>query len=169
MVLGPPFLKTTKARGIKGAALATSGAHEELKRAMAEVFRGAAWQRCVARLMRDCAGEASPQQPRRRAARMAAPVFRTKGVDQVRAIHHLAAEMPERCCPKAAAAFEEAEPDALVYLDFPASRWKGLRTNDVQERTDREIRRRPHVVQASPSTGALERLVGAVVCEQDGT
>ena len=23
------------------------------------------------------------------------------------------------CCPKAAAVLEEAEPDALVYLDFP--------------------------------------------------
>ena len=43
------------------------------------------------------------------------------------------------CCPRAAAVLEEAEPDALAYLDFPPTHWKRLRTNNVQERTNREI------------------------------
>ena len=37
----------------------------------------------------------------------------------------------------------------------------------VQERTNREIKRRSKVVQVFPSTKALERLVGAVMCDQD--
>lgn len=55
------------------------------------------------------------------------------------------------CCPKAARVLEEAEPDALAYLDFPKSHWRRLRTNNVQERTNRETRRRSRVVQVFPS------------------
>lgn len=62
---------------------------------------------------------------------------------------------------------EEAEPDALAYLDFPPTHWKRLRTNNVQERTNREIKRRSRVVQVFPSTGSLVRLADAVMCEQD--
>ena len=32
--------------------------------------------------------------------------------------------MLEACCPRAAALLEEAEPDALAYLDFPQDHWK---------------------------------------------
>lgn len=73
----------------------------------------------------------------------------------------------ESCCPRAAAILEEAEPDALAYLDFPPTHWKRLRTNNAQERTNREIKRRSRVVQVFPSTGSLVRLAGAVMCEQD--
>lgn len=78
-----------------------------------------------------------------------------------------AGDMLEGCCPRAAAVLEEAEPDALAYLDFPPTHWKRLRTNNVQERTNREIKRRSRVVQVFPSTGSLVRLAGAVMCEQD--
>ena len=75
--------------------------------------------------------------------------------------------MLEGCCPDAAAILEGAEPDALAYLDFPASHWKRLRTNNVQERANREIKRRSKVVQVFPTVKSLERLVGAVMCDQD--
>ena len=64
---------------------------------------------------------------------------------------------------------EEAEPDALAYLDFPPSHWKRLRTNSVQERANREIKRRSRVVQVFPSESSLLRLVGAVMCDQAET
>lgn len=58
---------------------------------------------------------------------------------------------------------EEAEPDALAYLDFPPSHRKRLRTNNVQERANREIKRRSSVVQVFRSESSLLRLVGAVM------
>lgn len=137
------------------------------RRAIQEVFQGAAWQRCVVHLMRDCAREASSQALRKRVARIVAPVFRAKDPNQVRAMYRLACEMSGGCCPKAARVFEEAEPNALAYLDFPKSHWKRLRTNNVQERTNRETRRRSKVVQVFPSEASLTRPVGAVLCEQD--
>lgn len=59
---------------------------------------------------------------------------------------------------------EGAEPDALAYLDLPQSHWKRLRTDNVQERANREIKLRSRVVQVLPSAASLERLAGAVMC-----
>lgn len=70
-------------------------------------------------------------------------------------------------CPKAADVLEEAEPDALAYLDFPPSHWKRLRTNNVQERANREIKRRSRMAQVFPSMASLIRLAGAAMCDLD--
>lgn len=75
--------------------------------------------------------------------------------------------MLEGRCPRAVAILEKAKPNALACLDFPPSHWKRPRTNNVQERTNREIKRRSRVVQAFPSTASLMRLPGAVMSEQD--
>ena len=63
----------------------------------------------------------------------------------------LATEQIERFCPKAAELLEEAEADALGYLDFPCEHHVSLRTKNVQERTDRELKRRSRVIQVFPS------------------
>lgn len=160
------FLRGVRARGADGVRLVTPDAHEGLRRAIAEAFQGAAWQRCVVRLMRGCMREARSRQLGRRVGRILAPVFRARGADAVRAMCHLACEMLEDCCPGAARLLEEAEPDALAYLDMPASHWRRLRTNNVQERTNRETKRGSRVVRVFPTARSLERLVGAVMCDQ---
>ena len=146
------FLGRVKARGITGVRLATSDAHEVLRRAMEEVFQGAAWQRCVVHLMRDRARAASgSRSPRRRVSRVFAPVFRLRDAGAAWAAYHLAIETLESCRGDAARILEEAEPDALAYLDFPASHWKRPRANNVRERANGETRRRSRVAQVFPS------------------
>ena len=161
------FLRKLRDRGATGTELVVSDAHGGLVRAIGEVFQGAAWQRCAVHLMRDCMREAGSWQLRRRVGRIVSSVFRAGDAATAVAMYHAACEMLEGCCPRAARVLEEAEPDALAYLDFPPSHWKRLRTNNVQERTNREIKRRSRVVQVFPSTGSLVRLAGAVMCEQD--
>ena len=161
------FLRKVRDRGVRGVGLVTSDAHPGLVRAVSEVFQGAAWQRCVVHLMRDCARAAGSRQLSRRVSRIVAPVFRLREAGAVRAAYHLAVDMLGSCCPEAAAVLEETEPDALAYLDFPPSHWKRLRTNNVQERANREIKRRSRVVQVFPSASSLERLAGAVMYDMD--
>lgn len=59
---------------------------------------------------------------------------------------------------------DNAGPSALAYLDFPRERATWVRTNDVQERMNCEIKRRTRAVQMFPSFDSLVRLVGAVCC-----
>lgn len=56
------FPLSLRARGVDGVICVTSDAREGLKRAIREVFPGAARQRCIAHLMRDAAGNAAPGQ-----------------------------------------------------------------------------------------------------------
>lgn len=57
--------------------------------------------------------------------------------------------------------------DALAFMAFPEAHWSKIRTNNVQERANREIKRRYRVVQSFPSRASLLRLVGAVMCEEE--
>ena len=91
--------------------------------------------------MRDCMREAGSWQLGHRVGRIVSQVFRGRDAT-VTVMYHAACDMLEGCRPRAAAILEEAEPDALAYPCFPPSRWKRLRTNNVQEQTNREIKRR---------------------------
>ena len=51
---------------------------------------------------------------------------------------------------RAGEVFERAEDSALAFTAFPRAHWAKLRTNNVQERANREIKRRYRVVQSSP-------------------
>lgn len=62
---------------------------------------------------------------------------------------------------------EEAEADALAYLDFPFTHHKRLRTNNVQERAIHELKRQSRVVQIFPSRKSLIRVFSAVFAEMD--
>ena len=161
------FLRAIRSRGAAGVRLVVSDARPGLVRALGEVFQGAAWQRCAVHLMRDCMREAGSWQLRRRVGRIVSQVFRGRDAATVTAMYHAACDMLEGCCPRAAAVLEKAEPDALAYLNFPPSHWKRPRTNNVQERTNRKIKRRSRVVQAFASTASLVRLAGAAMCKQD--
>ena len=163
----PTFPRTVKSRGVGGASGSSSPTPTRASRALGEVFQGAAWQSCVVRLMRDCMREAGSRPLRARVGRILSPVFRGKDAPAVAAMYRVAVEMLESCCPKAARVLEEAEPDALAYLDFPQGHWKRLRANDLQERTNRKIKRRSRAVRVFPSVASPERLAGAVMCEQD--
>lgn len=55
-----------------------------------------------------------------------------------------------------------------TYLDFPCAHHRRLCTNNIQERTNRELKRRSCVVQVFPSRKSLIRMLGAVPSETDG-
>ena len=150
-----------------GIQLVVSDVHPGLVRALGEVFQDAAWRGACVRLMRACMREAGSWQPRRRIGRIISPVFCGRDAATIAAMYNIVIDILGTCCPKAAAILEKVEPDALAYLDFPSSYWKRLRTNNVQECTNREIKRRSQVVQVFPSVSSLVRLADAVMYEQD--
>lgn len=161
------FLKSIRKRGVKGVVCVVSDSHEGLKRAIEEVFPDATWQRCIVHLMRNCTSYASTRRKRAAISSILSAVFSERDPDLVRKLYHLACDEVGKICPAAGRLLEEAEPDALAYLDFPYEHHIRLRTNNVQERTNREIKRRSRVVQVFPSKKSLIRFVGAALAEID--
>ena len=160
-----PFLLDLRRRGVDGVCCVTSDAHDGLVRAIREVFPGAAWQRCIVHFERNLGDLASGTAQKSQVLAAAKAVFGESDPAMVRAAYRQAAAELEGICPKAARAMEDAEPDVLAYLDFPQTHRTWLRTNNIQERANREIKRRTKVVQSFPSEESMLRLVGAVLVE----
>lgn len=161
------FLRTLRERGVDGVICVTSDAHEGLKRAIEEVFPGAAWQRCIVHLMRNAASLAPTRQKRGAILSILHAVFDERDPALVRELYHLAIDEISGFCPKTSELLEDAEADALAYLDFPYDHHRRLRTNNVQERANRELKRRSRVIQVFPSRKSLIRMLGAVFAEMD--
>ena len=161
------FCRDLRKRGVSGVRCVTSDAHEGLRRAIAECFPGAAWQRCIVHLERNACSLLRSKRHRRAAGRIMQAVFAESEPASVRAAYHAAIDAIGSFSDEAAELLEEAEADALAYLDFPADHRRRIRTNNVQERTNREIKRRTRAAQVFPSMESMIRLVGAVMAEAD--
>lgn len=159
------FLLGLRRRGVSGVKCVVSDAHDGLVQAIAEVFQGAAWQRCIVHLERDVVGWFSKKEDRAVAAAAMKAVFAERDPQMVRAAYRVATERLAEIKPRAGELLEDAEADALAYLDFPYEHHIRLRTNNVQERANEEIKRRTKVVGVFPSAESMMRLVGSVLID----
>ena len=162
------FLASVRARGLSGLVLCVSDDHAGLVRALGEVFQGAAWQRCTVHLQRNLSAKVRSAGNERLVRELAKAVFAEGDALVCRADYGRACEAM-RAAGEAACAdlLEGARADALQYLSLPREHWGRVRTNNVQERANREIKRRYRSVQAFPSRESLLRLVGAVMLEEE--
>ena len=162
------FLQGLKGRGLDGVVLVVSDDHQGLVRAIAETFQGASWQRCVAHFAKNVAAAAPSELLREEVRQVLKLIWGQRTALDARACYHAAIDALEAGgCAKAARLMEDAEQDALRYLDFDPSFWPWIRSNNVQERSNREIKRRTDVVQCFPSKESLIRLVGAQMVEEN--
>lgn len=163
------FLLSLRERGLDGVRLVISDAHAGIIRAVSEVFLGSSWQRCVTHFMRNCADAYAGRPGKQRLVRECLKAtFAQAEPAVVRAcFHEASARLRDLGCPKASELMDGAEPSVLCYLDFPQAHARKIRTDNVQERANREIKRRTDVVQCFPSKESLLRLVGAVLVEEN--
>ena len=78
-------------------------------------------------------------------------IFEQPDAEQVHAQHARVIEQLAERFPDAATMLVEAEGDILAFSSFPKEHWRQIWSNNPQERLNREIRRRTHVVGISPT------------------
>ena len=96
-----------------------------------------------------------------------ATAFARDDAEQAKAQWRRVADQLRPKVPKLAALMDEAEPDVLAYMSFPAQHRAKLHSTNPIERLNGEIKRRTEVVGIFPNEDAIIRLVGAILLEQN--
>ena len=159
------FLRSLVARGLSGVGLVISDAHEGLKGAIEAVLPGASWQRCRTHAMRNLLTKV-PKASAGMFATLVRTIFEQPDGEQVWAQHTRVVEQLTSRFPEPAAMLVDMGPDLLAFTAFPTEHWSAIRSNNPQERLNKELRRRTDVVGIFPNRAAVIRLVGAVLSEQ---
>jgi transposase-like protein len=160
------FFQSLVARGLRGVQLVISDANPGLKRAIAEVFVGAAWQRCRVHFMRNLLARV-PKKAQAMVAAAVRPIFqqgdRTAAQRQLREV----CTALEAQFPQAVALLVEAEEEIFTFYDFPAEHRRQIYSTNPLERLNKELKRRSAVVGIFPNRAAVIRLLGALLMEQN--
>jgi putative transposase len=160
------FLRSLTARGLSGVELVISDAHGGIKAAIAAVLSDAAWQRCRTHFMANLCGKVS-RAAWPMVATLVRSIFGQADKEQTWSkLGEVVEKLSAAGLPDVAEYLLDAADDILAFSSFPVEHWPKLRSNNPQERLNKEIRRRTDVVGIFPNRQAVIRLVGAILAEQ---
>jgi transposase-like protein len=160
------FLASLADRGLAGVKLVISDSHRGLKRAIEEVFLGAAWQRCRVHFLRNLLGYV-PKEAQGMVLAATRLIFEQADKEAAQAELRALVERLGPKLPRASQCLLEAEEEILAHMAFPREHWRKLGSTNPLERLNEEIARRTRVVGIFPNEKSLLRLVGALLLEQN--
>ena len=155
-----------KGRGLKGVMFVVSDHHGGLTEAVARQFQGASWQRCQVHLMRNILGQCASRH-RADVAAAAKLVLQAPDMDEARRRLAEFIERFARIAPKSVECLEAGFEDAMAVMSLPEKYRKRLRSTNMQERLNEEVRRREKVIRIFPNDESALRLIGALLAEQN--
>lgn len=158
------FLLTLKQRGLRGVVCVVSDDHAGLRKAIPEVLPEARWQRCYVHFLRN----ALDHLPRRKDDDCLTElrwIYQRRNVEEAR--RDLAAWLSKwdtrypKLCDWAETNIEET----LTFYQLPQQHHKHLKSTNMLERINQELKRRTLVVRIFPNTASCLRLVRALAVE----
>jgi transposase-like protein len=159
------FFKSLIERGLHGVKLIVSDAHAGLKEARQACFHGALWQRCQFHLMHNALQHVPKQELKSEVMDELRGVFDAADASSATEQLGRVVRKYQSTAPKLAAWLEANVPESLSVFRLPAAHRKRLRTTNMLERLNREIKRRTRVATLFPNEASLLRLVTAIVME----
>lgn len=155
------FLVWLKERGLYGVKLIVGDKCLGMCNAVTEVFPEAKYQRCTAHFYRNVFS-VTPRKHMREVTRMLKAIHAQESKEAARKkARDVAEKLRSMRLNEAAKKVEDGIEATLTYMDFPSQHWLKIRTNNVIERMNREIRRRTRVVGTSPDGKSALMLVCA--------
>lgn len=159
------FFGKLKARGLMGVKVITSDANEGILHAMMEHFPQAPWQRCHYHFTKNIIDKTPKKYVEGLKSEirslLTAPNLETatKKLYQISEDYRDVAEKAIEC-------LEKGFIDAMTNLSCPESIRKIVRTSNLVERLNRELKRRSTVIGIFPNEMSLQRLMGSVLIEE---
>ncbi len=159
------FLSSLKKRGMHGMKLVVSDAHEGLKAARKAMMPSVPWQRCQFHLMQNAMQYIPKIEMRKQVAQDLRNVFNAKDLADATEELKRFVECYKDTAPKIAIWAENNIPEGLAVFQLPEEHRKRMRTTNMLERQNKEIKRRTRVATLFPNEASLLRLVTAVLVE----
>ncbi|MFN9592032.1 MAG: IS256 family transposase [Pirellulaceae bacterium] len=159
------FLESLLTRGMKGVQCIVSDQHSGLQAARKAVLPSVPWQRCQFHLMQNAMHYIPKLPMRKEAAEDLRAVFLSK--DQHAAQEELRRLVTkyQSTAPSLADWAEKNVPEGLTIFQLPAEHRKRMRTTNLLERLNKEMKRRTQVATLFPNEASLLRLITAVLTE----
>jgi putative transposase len=161
------FLGSLQQRGMHGVQLIVSDDHEGLKAALRARLAGVPWQRCQFHLAQNMLAYVPPSLSQEEASRDLRAVFNAPSRAEADRLLAMMVKKYEAAAPKLADWLELNVPEGLTVFAFPPEHRRRLRTNNLLERLNRELKRRTRVATLFPNEASLLRLATAVLMETD--
>jgi len=158
------FLLGLRRRGLTGVELVVTDDHAGLRAAIAEALPEAAWQRCYVHFLRNCLDHL-PRKGDDDCLRELRWIYERRNLGEAR--NDLAAWIAkwESRYAKLVAWVEENIEETLTFYRLPAQHHKHLKSTNMLERLNEELKRRTHVVRIFPNGASCLRLVRALAVE----
>ncbi len=158
------FLLDLKERGLAGVEFVVSDDHAGLKKAISEVLPEAAWQRCYVHFLRN----ALDHMPRKRdddCLQELRWLYDRRDLEEARL--DLAAWLLrwQAKYPKLTDWVEENIEETFAFYRLPRQHHKHLKSTNMLERFNQEIKRRTHIVRIFPNDESCLRLIRALAVE----
>jgi putative transposase len=159
------FLKSLLARGLHGLELIVSDAHAGLKEARQACLGSVPWQRCQFHLLHNALAHVPKEELKREVIADIQGVLDAPDLPAAEERLQRVVRKYEKTAPKLAAWLEANVPESLTVLRLPPSHRRRLRTTNMLERLNRELKRRTRVATLFPNEASLLRLATAVLVE----
>ncbi len=159
------FMEGLLLRGLEAVKLVISDAHKGMQKARRETFVGIPWQRCQFHLQQNASQYVPRKHMKSEVAADIKGIFNAPNREMAEEYLKVTILKYEKSAPKLADWLEEAIPEGLTIFSFPAHHRKRIRTGNMLERLNEEVRRRTRVVRVFPNEGAALRLISAVLME----
>ena len=163
------FFQWLRGRGLEGVKLIVGDKCLGMLEAVGEVFPEAKYQRCVVHFYRNIFSVV-PKSKVKNVVKMLKAIHAQESKRASREkTAAVVSELKAMKLPEAAKKVEAGIEETLTYCDLPSEHWGKIRTNNVIERMNREIRRRTRVVGAFPDGNSALMLVCARLRHVAGT
>ena len=159
------FLESLVSRGVHGLVSITSDAHSGLKAAIRSVFPSISWQRCQFHLQQNAQSYVPNHRLKKEVAEDIRNVFNAPNRNEADRLLKLAITKYEKPAPKLSQWMEKNIPEGLNIFQLKREHQRRLRTSNLAERVNREIKRRTKIACIFPSASSCERLITGILIE----
>jgi transposase-like protein len=159
------FLESLQKRGLHGVKLIISDAHKGLKESRKALFPSVPWQRCQFHLQQNAQSYIPKRSMRKEVASDIRHIFNAVDSNEAKTLLKDKVEKYAETAPKLSEWMEVNIPEGLSVLAFPEEHRKRIRTNNLVERLNKEIKRRTRVVGIFPNEASCLRLVTGIIME----